>query len=92
MKHTAKMLVQGKRDYNNVMQYFLHSSDMTEYGYVTVGTMDVEFEVPDDFNPVQAEIEMLKTVKAKIESDAMVKTHHIEEQIRNLQCLEYRPV
>jgi hypothetical protein len=92
MKHTAKMYVQGKRDYTNKMEYHLHSGDMTDYGYVTVGTIEVEFEVPDDFNPVQAEIEMLKHAKAKVESEAMSKMRLIEDQIRNLQCLEYKPL
>ena len=89
MKLKATMLIQGKRNYMDQMEFFLHNTDMAAYGYFTVAPLEVEFEVPDDFNPVQGEIALLQQTKEKINQEAMARMRLIEDQIRNLQCLTY---
>jgi hypothetical protein len=85
------MFVLGKRDYNNEIQYHLCSSEMREYGYFTVKSMEVEYEVPEDFNEVQAEIAMLREARAKVQVEAQAKINHFDDMISKLVCLEYKP-
>ena len=91
MKHTQTMYIQCQRDYKGEMQYTLCGADLSDYGYVQVGTIDVEFEVPDDFNPTQAEIEVLEKEKKRLRAELSVKLMNIDEQISKLQCLTYIP-
>lgn len=91
MKHTTTMFIQGQRDYKGEMQYSLCGADLSAYGYIQVGTLDVEFEVPDDFNPTQAEIEVLEKEKQRLRAELSVKLMNIDDQISKLQCLTYIP-
>lgn len=89
-KHVHHMFVLGKRNYNDEITYHLSSAEMGEYGYFTVKEIDVEFEVPDDFNSVQAEIGMLREARAKVQAEAQVKINHFDDLISKLSCLEYK--
>lgn len=91
MKHTQTLFIQGRRDYKDEMQYILLNVDMSQFGYIQVGTLDVEFEVPDDFNPTQAEIEVLEKEKQRLRAELSVKLMNIDDQISKLQCLTYIP-
>lgn len=65
--------------------------DMTEQGYVLLGTADLEFEVPDNFNPLQSEISGLEK-----QLDMLAEKYHqnaamIRDRISKLQCIENSP-
>lgn len=58
-----------------------------ESGYVTVCPHTIEFEVPDDFNPIPGQVAILeakaKELKAKFAKDMM----EIEDSISKLTCI-----
>lgn len=96
MKHTMKqtMYVHASKKYNGTNEFDIDMKvcDMTEYGYILIGTVEVsaDFDLPDDFNFTQAEIDSLKTQKSKIQAEAQMKITQIDEQIQRLQCIEYK--
>jgi len=92
VKITTKQLIHAKRsDFTGVVSYHFFECDMSAYGYVPVVEQEITIDVPDEFNPVAAEIEMLRAAQKKMQADAQVKANHIEDQISKLSCLEYTP-
>lgn len=64
-------------------------SDMTEYGYINVGEVEseIDYEVPEDFNPVA-------TLNKKLDelNDKHVKqVRTIKREISELLCIENSP-
>lgn len=72
-------------------EYTLSQYDMTQYGtgWVKVCEVEVEFESPDDFNPVAAQIEALQAKKHELVRQFTQKIDEIKEQISKLEALEY---
>jgi len=91
MKMTIKQTLHSRRDYCGAVEFTLFSCDMSEYGHVCIGEQEIIIDVPDDFNPVVAEIAMLRATQQKIQADAQVKANAIEDQISKLSCIEYKP-
>lgn len=91
MKHTMKMIAHFSRNFDGDISYELYTCDMSQYGSTPICAVDVEFETPDDFNHVSAEIEILRKQKQKIQAEAQIKANEIDDQIAKLSCLEYRP-
>lgn len=65
--------------------------DMTSQGYVLLGEAELVYEVPDDFNPLQSEINGLEK-----QLDLLAEQYHknaatIRDRISNLQCIEHSP-
>ena len=87
MKHTAKMIVNFDRDYAGEIRYHLFCCDMSSLGYTPVCEVDVEFETPDDFNPIVCEVASLKETKQKIQATAQMEITRIEEKIQSLLAL-----
>lgn len=59
--------------------------------HVLLKEMDIEVDLPDDFDPTPHQIKMLKAKKKQILAEAHVKAENIEEQIQRLLCIEYKP-
>lgn len=87
MQITMNVIVHFDRDYKGGMQYHLFSSDMSVYGYIPVADCSIAIDLPDDFDPVSAEINMLRNKADK----ARVKVNMIQERISKLLCLEHKP-
>ena len=70
--------------------YDCYTSDMSEFGDVLVAIQEFElvFDIPDDFDEVEAKIGTLEKAKAKINAEAWVKTQNIDEQIQSLLAIE----
>ena len=62
---------------------------ITNGGYVLVGKQQIEFEVPDDFNPVPVQVAMLEAEKEKAMQEFNIRVARINEQISKLQALPY---
>ena len=65
--------------------------DMSEHGYVLLGIAELEYKVPDNFNPLQSEISGLEK-----QLDLLAEKYHqnaaaIRDRISNLQCIEHTP-
>ena len=92
MKVVLKQYVHSRRcEYTGKLSYHLFVAEMSEYGYVMVNEQEITIDIPDDFNPVASEIEMLRAAKQKIQAEAQVKANAIEDQISKLSSIEYRP-
>lgn len=59
--------------------------------YVLIRAIDVEIEVPDDFDPRPHQIATLREKQKEIRAESEAKLNNIEEQIQRLQCLEFQP-
>lgn len=94
VKTTIKAFLRWhKYGWKEIPDFHLYPSDMSSAGpeYVLIKEMDVDVEVPDNFDPVPAQVEALKKEKQKILADAHVKAENIEEQIQRLLCIEFKP-
>lgn len=89
MKHTKELFIHWKQGYKDTDEWSLFSVDMSEYGYVLVGKQQIEFDVPDDFNPVPIQVAMLKAEKEKAMEEFNLRVARINEQISKLTCLEF---
>lgn len=66
--------------------FTFHNTEMLD-SYLTVCPFTIEFEMPEDFNPVLAEIDGL----TKQRNAFMESIVAINDRISNLQCLEFNP-
>lgn len=55
---------------------------------ILIGKAQIEFEVPDNFDPVPKQIAVLKEAKAKLQAETQVKVNNIDEQIQSLLAIE----
>ena len=69
----------------------LFGSDLSNSGmdYVKVCEVEVTFETPDDFNPIAAQVEVLKAQELKLCDEFLKRTKEIHEQISKLQAICY---
>lgn len=90
MKHMQKMTVNYLNSYG-IEKYVLSQHDMTSFGlgYCKVCEVAVEFESPDDFNPVAVQIEALQAQKHELVRQFTLKIDEIKEQISKLQAIEF---
>lgn len=66
------------------------AADMSQYGYLNVGPVDfeIDYEIPDDWNPTAAEVAALEK-RLQEENDAhMAKVRQIKGRIAELLCIE----
>ena len=89
MKHTKEMCIHWKQDYKGKDDFTVFPFDMSSCGYVLVGKQQIEFEVPDDFNPVPVQVAMLEAEKEKAMQEFNIRVARINEQISKLQALPY---
>lgn len=54
-------------------------------------TVERDVDVPDDFDPVPAQVGALRAKKQEILAEASVKAANIDEQISRLTCIEHKP-
>lgn len=86
MKHTVTMLI---HQYKYGPGFLLMGCDMTEYGYVLVGSTEVNFEVPDNWDPRPAQIAALQEKQRAAGAAFATLTIEISRQISELSAIEY---
>ena len=92
MKVTIDGFVLYKKDaWETKGEFYFQKWEMEEHGYVTVSPCSIELDVPDDFNPVPAQLDLLEKEKAKIRDEFNQRIAQLNEQIGKLQCLEMTP-
>ena len=89
MKHKQTMTVNFRNSYKED-EYTLSGYDKAAFGtdWVKVCEVEIEFESPDDFNPVAAQIEALQKQKHELVRQFTQKIDEIKEQIGKLQAIE----
>ena len=67
----------------------IYYSDMSEYGDILIATKEVElsFDVPEDYDVVQLEIDQLTKAKKVIQAENHLKVQNIEDQIQRLLAI-----
>lgn len=75
-------------------EYTLCQADMSKYGlgYVVVGPVVVEYETPDDFNPVAAEIAVLQERANELRRGYESSVAQINRRVSELTAIEYAEV
>lgn len=94
MQITMKQFVHYKRDeFTGKETYALFNFDAStsSMGYVKVCESDVVFDIPDNFNPVAAQVEALRNEEKAVRREFKERVFRINEQISKLQCLEFTP-
>ena len=89
MKHTKGMFVHWEEDAAGRDGFGVFPFDMSSCGYVLIGKQKIEFEVPDNFNPVPIQVAMLEAEKEKAMQEFNERVFRINDQIRKLTCLEF---
>ena len=80
----------AKWDWKDEVRYLVcpyKLEDTTAIAYI--GEHEIEFEVPDDFDPRARQIAALEKKKQKAMADYQKTVTEINEQISKLQALEY---
>jgi len=73
-------------------KFSAQACNMTQFdGYVLVGPAEFEFEVPDAFNPILAQVGALEKKLDKMSVEYQRNCAAIRSQISNLQCIENSP-
>ena len=96
MKHTIKktMFVHAQKSYFGEEEFMLNlmSCDMSQFGYIFIGEVEVSvnYDLPDNFNYTQAEIDVLRKEQKRIQAEAQNKITRIEEKIQSLLCIEHK--
>jgi hypothetical protein len=89
MKHTKTMIAQYRVDVMGVEQYSIFEFDMKGAGYSRICEVVVEFETPDDFNPVAAQVAALKEQEKELHRQFNEHIARIKADISKLECLEF---
>lgn len=67
--------------------------DMSEYGYVTLGTHEITLDVPQisQTDLVLKQVDVLKTEKQRLQAETQVKLNALDEKIQKLLAITYQP-
>jgi hypothetical protein len=65
-------------------------ADMSDYGWATLGTVEVTVDVPQ-VDPVEKMVEGLEKKAEKIQAEAYIQTSQVREQIKQLLSIEHKP-
>ena len=96
MKHTIKktMFVHAEKAYFGEEEFNLSllACDMSQYGFILIGEVEVsvDYDLPDNFNFTQAEIDVLRKEQKRIQAEAQNNITRIEEKIQSLLCIEHK--
>ncbi len=67
-------------------EFWPHSMGNT-VGLVFLHEMDVEIDVPDDFNPIPGQVEALEKKKRQLKAEFARQMMEIEDSISKLLCI-----
>lgn len=90
MKVKKEFYLINERNYNGSTEFWLYPFEMRGEGYVTVGKQEVEFEVPDNFDPRPGQIAALEEQRRKAMADYQSLMNIIDGKIARLTAIEHR--
>lgn len=82
-----------KYDWSDAPHYlFASNGEMAKSSpdWALIRPLEIEVDIPDDFDPRPQQIDNLRKAKAEILAKAHVQAKNIEEQIQRLLCLEHK--
>lgn len=94
MKTTLKTFLHWhKYEWEDTPTYRLYYSDMTNAGteYALIKEIDVDVEIPDNFDPTPQQIATLMAKKQEVLAEAQLMVNELDEQIQRLLAIEFKP-
>lgn len=88
MKATIKTILHQKLCSE---RFELFACDMSQYGFIMIGPVEVEVDVPDDFNRTAAQITTLEKKLDTMSAEYQRNCAAIRGRISDLQCIEHSP-
>lgn len=77
-----------KKDCLGNDEYRLAMFPLEQCGYVTIGVREFDVEIPDDFDPRQQQVEILRKERERIGTEFAARCTQIDRQINELTALE----
>ena len=78
------------RDQEEFGNLHITDSDMTECGWVRVGTASVTVDLPSDADKLTNQLALLNEAERRVKADAQSKLNEIEGQRQRLLAIEYK--
>jgi hypothetical protein len=75
-------------DYMNWARWDLCRYERGDSSRIFVGTAEVTFDVPDDFDPRPAQVKALEAKKRELEAQFSAAVVELNRQINSLLCIE----
>ena len=69
--------------------FFIAENDMTDHGYISLGSQTVTLNVPDT-DPIEAEVMCLKKAIDKTKSECHAEVEVLSDRINSLLAIEYK--
>jgi hypothetical protein len=82
-------LVQYHPSYNEKPEFSIFPFEMTGADYATVKTVEIEMDIPDDFDPRPQQIAALEGQRKKAMADHEALMNMIEGRIQSLRAIEH---
>jgi len=71
----------------NTSEFIVTNNDMTKYGDVLVGTVDIDFTIPAEFSATAAEVSLLEARVEQLSEEYHRNVAALKSRISDLQCL-----
>ena len=78
------------RDPEEFSNLYITDSDMTECGWVRVGTASVTVDLLSDADKLTNQLALLNEAERRVKADAQSKLNEIEGQRQRLLAIEYK--
>ena len=91
MKITAHIQAQWDEYAKEYCYSVCHHEDMSEFGYVHIGSQDVEFDPPPADVLIAGTVAAYRKEQEKIRAEAHSKVKRLQDSIDALLCLEHKP-
>lgn len=88
MKATKVMHVYAEETWDGKLKFDLALTDMSEFGWIMVGTVEVEYEVPDNFNLQQAKAGAIQKEIQKVRADFQARITELQAQYNECLAIE----
>ena len=91
MKKTLKGFLHFSTEswsYGEIVFFGCDMSKSSTSGYIMIKTLEIEADIPDDFDPRPAQIKALQEKQTKAAADFHAMNTEIMRQINELQALE----
>lgn len=73
-------------------EFHAFGGDMSQFpDYLMIGPAEFEFDVPDSFNPIAAQVSALEKQAEKLAEEYRRNAAMIRDRISKLQCIENSP-
>lgn len=91
MKQTLKAFLHYDATAWPKPRFALFPFDMSSAGHVLVNEIDVEVDIPDDFDPTAAQVDALRKEREQVAAEFGRKLMEIDASISKLLSIEHTP-